>query len=1757
MMKATKGSPASHGMEIMLLKLLVMFNFYSIAVAVELQRSANDGTLFADELLAKEISGNPQKGGNAVLMNPRVAVLEHDNPQPINDYLKSREKIDLELQHSRVYDGEQSNGHATHFQNVDKQQGRPDGGGRRGGRARSFPESSNDEASQRKLDNERKAGEFRGDDRELEFEKISLRGGGVSVAAKGDKALGRGFSIMETEARRTHTHQLTKAEVARAGVSGRAAGKGQQGFNQKKNRKREGPFPRGKGRATSTNKKASPDFQFQEALPRDQVFPLGKTDGGKLGEILINPHMLSENSSADDAIKDSPQESRDGTVNHALKGSHFNHPARLASPRDIPSSDAGRQKYPTSHYLSNIRWRYRKHNHPHKSSRKENGNISNSSIAHMRGEGKFYLEKVGGRGRRNLDDKLSKAKNKNMVNQTAGANYSHPESHLATNISLVKNTSHIYAGEYTKNPVEWYPLEGYDAGERNDDYYDPDDYWGEPDHSHQYGGNNRMVNMDDFPLQSLGGVPGQNGDSTCGCWGTDPPRPEVECSCSGPNVKSVPANLSEEVFSITVMNAGLETLRNDSFTRYRATLRDIVLHNVQDFHQIEAGCFSGLLKLRSIYIYSAPRLKFIRNLTFTEDKLRSLRIVSSGLEAVPNLRFNSNEILHMIELDSNRIQKIHSRSLQVRVEELSLGYNHIQQVEREAFSGSYIGKLSLKGNQELTYLHPDAFEGIGSLRTLDLSETSITALPTVGLKELEVLRLENTPTLKVFPSVYSFRTIKEAHLTYPYHCCAFQFPEQHKKEQYVIHQKLKEMEQEHCSELTSPTSPTMTQTTRIRQRRYAPIQPVTAPTEEGVLTSLTSSYENSGAVADKHTSNQDFSFSEEGTWGSVQPESLIGGKKYVATSRIQSFHSEATHWKQLPRKSYPVNSFKRFQDTKSSVVNSVDNLELAEILPTSNGVQRSSKSLRVNEVVMPTSKAKHYASRHGRSRPDINITTPESDKSKSVDHEEIKSSYLIPLRHQMKQRFELSKVSHAVKHARLSRRELFKGSQGSAGNGFGLKESMEILPVLNKKSETKSAEVGDSLSKEAFDPILDKGFGTDEIPLNQGGVLDTNVAEVGAGGPGGFQNYFLGFGPFNHSADRYPSDTFKQNDTFVGVWGDPEIWPGHGDSPEHFGFPGEGLIDEGGFVEKEIFSEDIPNTNLKNEDDKWHVTRAPMNNTTIIVLCGNLSRNYHDVMCVPAPDAFNPCEDIMGNIALRVAVWFVVVTAVVGNLAVMLVLVSSKFRMTVSKFLMVNLALADLSMGIYLLIIASMDLHTIGVYFNYAIDWQNGPGCKVAGFLTVFASELSIFTLTIITSERWYAITYAIHLNKRLKLSMAAKIMVIGWIYSITMATLPLIGISGYSKTSICLPMETGNGLALTYLISLLLVNGLAFIVITACYASMYCSISRHDASASHSDLTVAKRMALLVFTDFACWAPIAFFGLTAVAGIPLINVTRAKILLVFFYPLNSCANPYLYAILTKQYRRDLFILLARYGFCTKKAMRYKGAYSSVNNTFPHNTVVNAGPNHRNSTLTQITLCDLTRAGRTSQQSNSGSLPGTAICGSQDSLQKNVSPSRTPTKPETCTGDSERLSTVQEMSHSNHSDDDTSEYCQQQLQQQQEDGTHNSSAVRQTGSPHPLKNCYARLSITPQQEQVLKYALNESKAKKNSKCSDEVEKRKYVERENGKEKTEEKKGNDCSQHPGQGETIVMYEVEIYKEASPQEGTAVAKALDDAEETSTV
>ncbi|KAF2362724.1 Leucine-rich repeat [Trinorchestia longiramus] len=874
------------------------------------------------------------------------------------------------------------------------------------------------------------------------------------------------------------------------------------------------------------------------------------------------------------------------------------------------------------------------------------------------------------------------------------------------------------------------------------------------------------------------------------------------------------------------------------------------------------------------------------------------RVMHCGISRPPVMRaMGAHRPLHIIDLDYNQISELAPEAIQVSTDQLLLSNNRITAVGERAFAGSQIGTLSLRGNRWLVHLNERAFEGLVNLRTLDLSHTSLTSLPTVGLSGLEELLLQETSSLKVFPSVYAFRSLRRAHLTHPHHCCAFQFPQQHEASRL---DKQKEV---------------MSQVESDQCYQY---------------------FEQQRAVS-----------SNEASFTRTKRSNLDFDQKISDNARTENFFT--------PTKSIPVTNKPPYENVAEMQNNYIEEQGFWHSPPQPSGLGRSSHFHVIEsnqESIIPSSDEE--ISR------DFSANDPQfvSHISEFPVHDDVGGP------ESFDGSYQIFPSSHPVANTDQYFPEMAFGSWGPIHH-FDTQPHNDDKVIIGSTNRLAESGPETILPEDSFFPATDvmppkfkrdhKSTEFSNWPAADMWEHDQNFFLGGQSQP-----YLgLGFGNFGTS-----NDTSKQSALHPAVDGNAlllnseghveegQVARRHGrtSSDAHFGtFHTDELRD---FL---VLSCKRKLQYITSSIDK---DQAAVQNETLEVFCGRLVHRTRDVDCTPAPNAFNPCEDIMGNQALRMAVWVVVVTAVVGNTAVIVVLGSPRFRMNVSKFLMLNLAVADLMMGLYLLLIAAMDLHTVSQYFNYAIDWQYGAGCKIAGFLTVFSSELSIFSLTVITIERWYAITYAIHLNKRLKLIMACKIMLVGWIYALLMAVLPLLGVSDYSKTSICLPMDASSATAMGYLMALLLVNGIAFVSICGCYMSMYLSIRSHNPANAKSDLTVAKRMALLVFTDFACWAPIAFFGLTAVAGWPLIDVTRAKILLVFFYPLNSCANPYLYAILTKQYRRDFVLLLEKHGLCTEAARRYRSTgVSSLNNTVHHLTF-SPGQPHRSSTYTQVTTSE-------------------------------------------------------------------------------------------------------------------------------------------------------------------------------------------------------
>ena len=315
--------------------------------------------------------------------------------------------------------------------------------------------------------------------------------------------------------------------------------------------------------------------------------------------------------------------------------------------------------------------------------------------------------------------------------------------------------------------------------------------------------------------------------------------------------------------------------------------------------------------------------------------------------------------------------------------------------------------------------------------------------------------------------------------------------------------------------------------------------------------------------------------------------------------------------------------------------------------------------------------------------------------------------------------------------------------------------------------------------------------------------------------------------------------------------------------------------------------------------------------------------------CYPNNDPFNPCFHILDDDILRASIWIVLLIAIFGNgLVIIVTLLHWMFKYKSHRegpdllyVLYLNLAIADLFMGFYLITIAAADIDTKGHYSEEAIDWQTGPGCVFAGFCAIFSSILSVYTLLIITTERVYSIKFALQ-KKRFKKHWVFLLMLFGWVLALLLAILPMVGLSSYERVSICLPFENRETKDKVYIAFTLAITGVASFFIFFSYVYLFyivgCSANKRLLKKSMSgreEMKLAFRMSLLIFTDFATWAPIALFGLTAAFGYPLINdIKAAKVLMVFVFPLNSCLNPILYSFSTRLFRNNVLNMLKKCG---------------------------------------------------------------------------------------------------------------------------------------------------------------------------------------------------------------------------------------------------
>ncbi|XP_034500014.1 leucine-rich repeat-containing G-protein coupled receptor 5 isoform X3 [Ailuropoda melanoleuca] len=307
----------------------------------------------------------------------------------------------------------------------------------------------------------------------------------------------------------------------------------------------------------------------------------------------------------------------------------------------------------------------------------------------------------------------------------------------------------------------------------------------------------------------------------------------------------------------------------------------------------------------------------------------------------------------------------------------------------------------------------------------------------------------------------------------------------------------------------------------------------------------------------------------------------------------------------------------------------------------------------------------------------------------------------------------------------------------------------------------------------------------------------------------------------------------------------------------------------------------------------------------------------HSAQCSPAPGPFKLCEYLFGSWLIRIGVWTIAVLALTCNALVTSTVFRAPLYISSIKLLIGLIAAVNMLMGVSSAVLAGVDAFTFGSFAQHGAWWEQGVGCQVVGFLSIFASESSVFLLTLAALERGFSVKCSAKFERKTPFSSLKAIILLCAVLALTIATVPLLGGREFSASPLCLPLPFGEPSTTGYMVALVLLNSLCFLVMTIAYTKLYCSLEKGDLE-SMWDCSMVKHIALLLFTNSILYCPVAFLSFSSLLNLTFISPEVIKFILLVIVPLPACLNPLLYILFNPHFKEDLGSLGKQTHFWTR-----------------------------------------------------------------------------------------------------------------------------------------------------------------------------------------------------------------------------------------------
>ncbi|KAI8130589.1 hypothetical protein FF38_12734 [Lucilia cuprina] len=299
-------------------------------------------------------------------------------------------------------------------------------------------------------------------------------------------------------------------------------------------------------------------------------------------------------------------------------------------------------------------------------------------------------------------------------------------------------------------------------------------------------------------------------------------------------------------------------------------------------------------------------------------------------------------------------------------------------------------------------------------------------------------------------------------------------------------------------------------------------------------------------------------------------------------------------------------------------------------------------------------------------------------------------------------------------------------------------------------------------------------------------------------------------------------------------------------------------------------------------------------------------------------DLFQDFYEISSLVRITVPLCFGVIalTGFFGNILVILVVCLNKQMHSTTNLLIVNLAVADLLFVIFCIPFTAAD---------YVADsWPFGDlWCRTVQYLIVVAAFTSIYTLVLMSIDRFLAVVHPIR-SRMLRTEKITKICIAAIWTIILLVCLPVAFTHGVVKTDdddpdfpefeVCqfipndfLGLQTYQIIFFTssYLLPLMVISGLYMRMITRLWRQG--SGVRMSVESQRGRKRVTRLVVVVVIAFASLWLPVQLILLLKALYIYHADTKFTVILQVVAQTLayaSSCINPVLYAFLSDNFRK-------------------------------------------------------------------------------------------------------------------------------------------------------------------------------------------------------------------------------------------------------------